>query len=252
MKTKKIILTTLLLMVVLGLASCKKTNDAEDYLPSENEVYLTSNTWIDNTGYEWTFSSNGKLKVSNDNETADGTWSYTQRNNTLVRNYNFGYENISLHDHILSIDNNTMVLESIDYEGETSTFYNRNGDPTPTPGSSLALNGTRWCNQFSHWEYGNPEEGGLERIAEHVLNFTQDGNGRNIVSYYRAEGTILYYPEYEDFQVDIDENTYTFSYYFNEDTGNGTIGSPNESIMEGFSVSGDTLLFIGIHFNKTN
>ena len=116
MKTTKLFFAVLLIMAAVGLASCGKTNDTEKF--------LTSCTWGDEVGFEWTFNSDGQLTVFSGSETADGTWSYTKSTNTLIRTYNFGYWDISRKDLVKSIDANTMVLESLDFDSEINYYYN--------------------------------------------------------------------------------------------------------------------------------
>jgi len=118
MKTTKSILAVLLIMAAFVLASCGKT--------SETEKYLTSCTWGDEVGFEWTYIHNGKLTVFSGSETAVGTWTYTKSTNTLVRIYNFGSWDISRKDLVKSIDANTMILESLDFDGEITYYYNIN------------------------------------------------------------------------------------------------------------------------------
>lgn len=229
-----------MLLFVLSLtafSSCKKT--------SENEVLLTSNTWIDESGVEWTFSSNGKLKVVSGDETGNGTWSYTESNNTLIRTYSFGSDDISCNDRILSIDDDILVLESLDFEGETTTFYNATNYPTPTPEPTSVLDGTNWLNQSSWWEYlGSESWGGTYVIHNNNLHFKDNRANMYIVDTIRkyqagAYASGQYYSE-EISKVQIS----LFSYYFNEETGEGDMARYNDVgaiLVYDFTINGDTL-----------
>lgn len=117
MKTAKTVLAGLMVMAAMAFASCGKM--------SQEEKYLTSGTWVDEVEFEWTFASNGTLKVDATTDLGTGTWKYTESTNTLERIYNFGNYDIPRHDHIASIDNSTMVLESIDFPGETETWHKK-------------------------------------------------------------------------------------------------------------------------------
>lgn len=118
MKTKRIFLVSLLMLVSLGLlAACSKM--------SQEEEYLTSGTWIDEFDWEWVFNEDGTLSVNSITELATGRWTYTEDGSTLARYYNFGGGDIPRHDHIKSINNSTMVLESIDFPGEVETWHKK-------------------------------------------------------------------------------------------------------------------------------
>lgn len=236
MKTKAFFLA-ILVIASIGLASCRKT--------SETETLLTADTWFEDLGggnsFLWTFEPNGDLTMYTGLEMATGTWTYTEKTNTLVRIYSFGNGDIDRHDHIYSIDENTMILESIDFSGEKTTFrHSSSPAPTPHEGPSV-LYGTKWYSSESNWLWGDYSRGELYEETN-KLRFSREGDS-DIVRWKNTNG-VTYYENYEPVDWNFNDNdewTGTFTYQ----DGKGKFFDRE------FTLSDNVLVWDGHSYHKT-